>query len=217
MSENGERAKAYLAEQAALCERFRQMLAPLFTNMLAKAREGMAPEEKLRRRPNVSLRLIADGQPLAKLLVLPSWDSRDKTMDCERLDVELMVEDAARINDTEAKQWRKQIDLRINPPYHSHPLYRGPRLTRYWPKSAEADVRRVVDTIRSFVENPRGVLARARDNCCICGKPLIDELSRSRGIGPVCIDLARFDWFKTERTICEPEGTLFELAEACGT
>jgi hypothetical protein len=57
-------------------------------------------------------------------------------------------------------------------------------------KSAEEDARRVVGTIREFLDDSRTVLARGYDHCCICGRGLTDELSRSRGIGPECIQKA---------------------------
>jgi hypothetical protein len=57
-------------------------------------------------------------------------------------------------------------------------------------KSALDDARRVVETMRDFLDDSRAVLARSCGHCCICGRGLADELSRSRGIGPECIKSA---------------------------
>lgn len=44
-----------------------------------------------------------------------------------------------------------------------------------------------VDIVKEFVLFPWLILGRSKDNCCCCGKPLMDETSRSRGVGPECL------------------------------
>jgi hypothetical protein len=62
----------------------------------------------------------------------------------------------------------------------------GVQLWRYSVANAE-DIARAVGTIQDFLTDHLAVLARSHDNCCVCGRALTDELSRSRGIGPECI------------------------------
>src|SRR5262249_43717595 len=57
-------------------------------------------------------------------------------------------------------------------------------------KTAADDARRIIQTIRDFLDDSRAVLARSSDHCCVCGRGLTDELSRSRGIGPECFKRA---------------------------
>jgi Family of unknown function (DUF6011) len=45
----------------------------------------------------------------------------------------------------------------------------------------------VLQAMEDFLENAPAVFARSHDHCCCCGKHLTDTLSRSRGIGPECI------------------------------
>jgi hypothetical protein len=41
------------------------------------------------------------------------------------------------------------------------------------------------------------VFARSHDSCCVCGRHLTDEQSRSRGIGPECIKTVDFFLYLT--------------------
>jgi hypothetical protein len=195
---------AYLLANAGLIEVFRAGLQPLFEHMQVKAKEGLVPGQTLRRRPNVGLRLIADGCPLAKLIVLPYWSSRRKHLDCSRLAVELLTEETRRTNTGDAaKKWQKQITLAVSPEKAAAGLIRP---------SAEADAGRVVETMASFLRDHKAVLARSRDNCAICGRGLSDELSRSRGIGPECIRVAPYFEYLTSRSIIQPEAASPEPA-----
>jgi hypothetical protein len=53
--------------------------------------------------------------------------------------------------------------------------------------SAPRDAARLVETIHDFLDDAAAVFARSHDHCCICGRGLTDEVSRSRGIGPECV------------------------------
>jgi hypothetical protein len=62
-----------------------------------------------------------------------------------------------------------------------------------------------LQTIADYLADPATVFARSHGHCCICGRSLTDELSRSRGIGPECIKITPYMLFRTERSIVEPE------------
>src|SRR4051794_30203026 len=67
----GEQIQKLVAGHGEVFCRFREVADPIFEAML----EG---ETKFTRRPNVSLRLPAQGDPLARVLVRPGWDRRKK-------------------------------------------------------------------------------------------------------------------------------------------
>ena len=43
------------------------------------------------------------------------------------------------------------------------------------------------ETTKDFIFQPWLVFGRGKDRCCICSKPLTDEISRGRGVGPECL------------------------------
>ena len=47
--------------------------------------------------------------------------------------------------------------------------------------------RALIQASKAFVDDPRSIVQRNKDNCCCCGKPLRDEISRARGVGPECL------------------------------
>jgi hypothetical protein len=152
-----------------------------------------------KRKPNISLRLIADGDPPAKLIVLPYWSAHGKYVHHHFLRWELLVEEDVKTPQGPAKRWQRRGNAIL--------AESVPKMATIY-ATAEDDARRVVATVRSFIEDARAVLARSCDNCCICGRALTDELSRSRGIGPECLhktaDGSILGWF-TDRSIVEPE------------
>jgi hypothetical protein len=209
------RADAVLAGNADLLEHFRVTLWGLFRPMVQKAAAleserhrvvmriyfGKRPDgTSFKRKPNISLRLIADGAPPAKLIVLPYWSAHGKYVHHQRLAWELLVELDVKTPKGPAKNWRKSGNGLLSPET-------APRMGTIYP-TAEEDARRVVATVRSFLEDAKAVLARSRDNCCICGRALTDELSRSRGIGPECIEKTGGGFimgWRTQESIIEPE------------
>jgi len=185
-----QQADAYLLDHAAITERFRLALRPLFDAMWAKTKKPVL------RRPNISLRLIADGDPLAKLIVLPYWLDYRKEVDCERLYCELVVEGTVTTKVGEAKKWTRQVTCSADP---------GTMTSGQIRPSVAEDLRRVIETMDSFLLDKKAVLARSHDHCCACGRCLTDELSRSRGIGPECIQLAEFAVWLTPQSVIQPE------------
>jgi hypothetical protein len=167
-----------LEENAPLLQSFRSKVASLFRIML----EDSKPPFK--RKPPISLRLICDGDPPAKLIVHPQWDRYDKTTNPEFVCCELLQERFRTVGGQRVKQFGEQLAFNIGdkPQYLNH----RPRVGLMY-ETGELDARRAIKIIREFVDDHRVVFARSHDHCCICGKGLTDELSRSRGIGPECI------------------------------
>ena len=171
-----KQADNYLSKYATVVEQFGALVTPLFEQMWERT------TKPIQRRPNISLRLIAEGEPKAKLITLPLLRVYygQKTLDCGVLFGELMVEWTQTIGGVEAKKWTKQL---------TYSLHDEPAVSLIRPSVLD-DLRRVVETMRQFVADPRVVLARCHDNFAICGRSLVDEVSRARGIGPECIRLA---------------------------
>jgi uncharacterized protein (TIGR02996 family) len=169
-------SEALLADSAEVLEAFRVSLTALFAPLEVAARRRAAGP--LRRRPPISLRLIAEGEPPAKLVVLPHATvygrrgQRAVRLDCARMDCDLVDTDSA---------GKSHVRLRVGlSPCAAHISWE--RLV-----GAADDARRVVETVRDFITDRRAVLARCHDHCCVCGRGLTDELSRGRGIGPECV------------------------------
>jgi hypothetical protein len=127
-----------------------------------------------RRRPNMSLTLIPDGSPPAKVAVYPGWDRRARRLMPDRVRVEVVVE---RVSVCGLPQPTTEIALQL-----MENSARWTRLSRWSPEALQ----RLLPTIAAFLADPPAVFARSADHCCICGKGLSDEVSRVRGIGPEC-------------------------------
>jgi hypothetical protein len=151
---------------------FRTKVAKLFEAMLQGTK---AP---FKRPPIARLRLICEGEPPAKLIIHPAWNSHAKTVDLSRIECELLQEDGGIVRGERARLFSNRVDFRVEVPW---PRIGGMRQT------AKTDLLRALDTIRSFLDDHHAVLVRSHDHCCCCGRGLTDELSRSRGIGPECI------------------------------
>jgi hypothetical protein len=193
-------AAAVPQEAAVPLGEFRELMEKLFTGMAAE-RGG-----EFRRKPNISLRLIADGLPAVKLIALPHWCAHSKRLQCGLVRCELLVErELTSAGGQVGKNRQQQIVVSLRPERVDLKRYR---------RSAEEDVHRVVQTIRSFLSDRRAVLARSHDNCCVCGRALTDELSRSRGIGPECIKVAPFLLFLNGPSIIVAEQPSAALADA---
>jgi Family of unknown function (DUF6011) len=166
------RVDASLQNNADLLERFRDTVAGLFAVMA----EGRA----FKRRPNISLRLIADGGPPAKLVTVPLWSRFKKEVNCQALRCELLKEQDVQTPGGPAKN-RDQCAA------FSVPVGGKTRANLICLRTGVEDYARVLSTIRNFLDDRRGVLARSHDHCCICGRALTDGMSMARGIGPECI------------------------------
>jgi hypothetical protein len=194
-------AEGYLRDEAATLAAFRDRLTLLFDAM-------RRDKEPFRRRPNISLRLIAEGEPLAKVIVLPHvrHDPTGGYLVPSEHTVELMEQEAIRVKGEDAIRFRKKLFFRSS-------AATAPTLKLLY-RSAPDDARRIVGTIREFLEDSRVVLARGCDHCAICGRGLTDELSRSRGIGPECIKVAPFLFFAAAVGPNAPDFIVPEAVEA---
>lgn len=168
-------------------DQFSERVGALFREKL----EALQTESTvLFRKPAISLRLIVAGDPAAKLIVMPHWIRPTGVLGgrllCDLLTLELWTESPVMTAKGPGVQLRRKLTVRNRNGGMGWLV--GSIFT-----SAEADALRVVDTLRDFVTDARAVLARNRANCCVCGRALTDELSRSRGVGPECVK--GLEWF----------------------
>jgi hypothetical protein len=188
-----KRANIYLTGHVEVLERFRDTAEGIFRPMWDKVREERSP---VIRRPNISLRLIASGDPAAKLLVLPHW-SKSKGgghLYCHHLHLEFLTETAVHTPEGDALSWSKRLAFDILPKcflaFSLPDMRQVPpdvfRLKRIGTNVIE-EMRRSVAVLDDFLTDRRQVFARSHDNCCVCGRSLADEQSKSRGIGPECV------------------------------
>jgi hypothetical protein len=146
-------------------------------------------DEPYKRRPNISLRLLCADNPPGKVIVLPALRGhrKDIYLNCSSQRLELLEEEDVTTSKGPAKKFSQKLCVCISPD--------GAAITLL-SMTGFNDVRRLVATITDFLDNPAAVLARSHDRCCICGRKLTDELSRSRGIGPECIQKIDFGFFQ---------------------
>jgi hypothetical protein len=121
------------------------------------------------RRPVCGLTLqVVDG----KVVLRPGWDARKKWIDTRDLagDVWLPAPETGQPHRAWSFVWANG------------------RMGRHRFNLSQADpLATLVQLLRDWRENPRAVLARSTDHCCVCGRVLTDPVSRGRGIGPECI------------------------------
>jgi hypothetical protein len=181
-------ANTYLTSQGEVGERFRVAVGQLLRGRWEKMREAIPVADRTRR-PNVSLRLIADGQPAAKLIVLPRWVRSSNAVDFDRLDLELFTE--APYPGREGVKLTRQASVVLNPPDSlvrsiSGGVFPDVFHTGLIRPSVMGDLQRVLGVMADFLADGRALLARSHGHCSLCGRALTDEVSRARGVGPEC-------------------------------
>jgi hypothetical protein len=145
------------------------------------------------RRPNISLALVDAGPPLLRVALRPFWHKRGgvKVMDAGETTAEVLVSrlrwvSAATGEPAEAVAEHKELAAAL-----SHAPRRGRRqahATRWSLWYGVAAAGRLVRLAGDFLANPAAVAARSADRCSICRRRLTDEVSRSRGVGPECLE-----------------------------
>jgi hypothetical protein len=94
-----QKVNDHIGVEAAVLARFASMVQELFKEMIARINRGEEPgirtdtTLRFKRKPNVSLRLIADGEPPAKLITMPYWSRHSGKLSCDVLTCELLTEE----------------------------------------------------------------------------------------------------------------------------
>jgi hypothetical protein len=167
---------ATLAGHAALLERLRLRVEPFFSQAVAgKVFEG--------RRPSLALRVCALGEPAGRLAIYPHFLHNHTVLELVggKVHVEFL---AAASKDPGTLAFSKRLGFLLG--------NGTPRVGSYYPKTVAEDLRRLFETAAAFLEDPLAAFARSSNNCCICGRGLSDAQSRSRGIGPECLQKCGF-------------------------
>ncbi len=116
------------------------------------------------RRPNLGLRLPGESCVIS---VRPSWSWTHKQLDCEKVLVECITDD-------------KLLSITLKPG-------ELPRYSQISLRYGDVALERLLQVVRTFVKEPKRAFTGGQDFCCICGRRLTDEASRTRGIGPECL------------------------------
>jgi hypothetical protein len=174
-------ADTVLQRHAPILEALRGRLTGFFD---ASRRDA----EPFRRRPNISLRLYAEGGPLAKVIVLPRvrhGPDGGYLVPAEHT-LELLILQEFVECETAGRSRRTELNFLRNLTISSRPDHR-PYIAKTIRKTAVDDVRRIVAVASDFLTDARAVLGRSLSYCCLCGRHLTDETSCSRGVGPECL------------------------------
>jgi hypothetical protein len=181
-------------EWRALCEQKRAEIAttlaehgPLFEQLQGRVEpfweHAVIGKVYERRRPPLGLRILALGEPAARVALYPHWLNNHGLMELVRgkVHVEFLV--------MTLRYSGKLVPVKRL----GFALGNGePRIDRYYPKSISEDLGRMLEAVVAFVSDPLAAFRRSSNHCCICGKPLTDGTSRSRGIGPECLSKTTF-------------------------
>jgi hypothetical protein len=181
-------------EWRAFCEQKRAEIAttlaehgPLFQQLQGRVEpfweHAVIGKVYERRRPPLGLRIPALGEPAARVAIYPHWLNNHGLMELVRgkVHVEFLI-------------MRLRFSGKLAPDKRlGFALGNGePRIDRYYPGTITDDLGRMVEAITDFVKDPLAAFRRSSGHCCICGKPLTDGMSRSRGIGPECLQKTSF-------------------------
>jgi hypothetical protein len=199
-------AERYGAIEQAIAERLQerhQLFQALREKVAAFAdREGEG--RTFLRRPPIGFRLPAEDLPPGHVAVTPRWlkgNVRRKVpgrLVTSEVDLELVETRMKVFGDGRPT---REMSLRVTAT--------GCVARRYYPSHWGACLGRIVLTVEQFLQEPFIVFARSSDACCVCGRGLSDQLSRSRGVGPECLRGAL--WF---RDLVEQDDKLTAMFEA---
>jgi Family of unknown function (DUF6011) len=187
---NGSRklkAKERREQWDQLCQRFDELMkehSESIGSLCLAAAEFFANEaadQVYQRKPSLAVRLIAEGEPPAKLVISPCWhqsykrSEKEVSLDRGAVHLELIVE-------------RLQSGNKVIPSCEIAFTYRAGAfiLTRVSFKWWEESLLSMAKTAKRFLADPSAGYAHSSNNCCICGRTLTDAQSRARGIGPEC-------------------------------
>lgn len=167
-------ADARQAEFAAATESLQAHLGDIAADFgaLAAGYFGALTEGKCYSRApaNVCFRLWMPGEPAARVDIYPAWDRVRRELSKDITIVEMIVQ-------REPKR-RSELTLLIRAD--------GFELRRCYTRWLNEHLARLRPLLESFTADPLRAFTFADAHCSICGRALVDELSRARGVGPEC-------------------------------
>jgi hypothetical protein len=169
--------------KAALTEN-NDLLALFYERCVGFFEERTSECQGRKRQPSYALRLIMPGHPFARMVIKAEWVRRERRLDSGTLTIDVIWDQA---------EHGLCLDL-----YRSLRLCLmrdSFRLHQCWSSDRGVQsTQRLLATVRDFLDEPQKVFGLSQDNCCVCGKDLLDDHSRARGIGPDC--LKKSEWLK---------------------
>jgi hypothetical protein len=162
-----------LAESRYRLEAFRATMTDFFSHQT----EG----KQYKRQPaHLGLRLPLPGEPKGLLVVKPSWDRREKGLQTDTIEVEILVENGFTDDLWMAGGYRPTaVKLRLEP---------GEAKPTRWSRAAESALDRLDAVIIDLQTDAATALAGdlVCEHCRNCGRKLTDGHSMMRGYGPEC-------------------------------
>jgi hypothetical protein len=133
-----------------------------------------------KRRPALSITLPAEGNPTARLSVVPRWIRKGRRRGGQ-LDPSVIYADLLVERHCIAGQVYRWVEVGLT--LEADAVNCGWR-SMQWGIDA---LRRLAATVDAFLASPQESFAQSADHCCICRRALTDGQSRARGIGPKCL------------------------------
>jgi Family of unknown function (DUF6011) len=162
-----------LADSRDRLESFRATMADFFAHQT----EG----KQYKRQPtHLGLRLPLSGEPKGLLVVKPSWNRREKGLQADTIEVEILVEDGFTDD-----LWRVG---RFRPTAVKLQLEAGEAKPTRWSRSCGPALDRLGSIIVDLQTDAATTLAGdlVCERCRNCGRTLTDGHSMMRGYGPEC-------------------------------
>lgn len=155
-----------------LLERFRVTCSELFELQVDRK------EKPFSRKPPIGLRFRLASDKL--LVCSPNFHYASKQVLCGSQTVELIRQERKECAGKEMFRPVKQMIIGLTE--------ERIRLQRWFRSSLADDSLLVLTGIERFIQSPCDLL-QDMSHCAICGRALTDGLSRSRGVGPECIEV----------------------------
>ena len=148
-------------------------------------------DKTFKRRPSLALRFVGDG---FVAVVKPNWNSKTKTINSSWLAFEYQTETDGTMTVRDCGGYISADDVRLthfrlfcsSDDYLSMPEHKQPEIRKQSIELAIEKTAKVRALFSQFAVDPYAVAKQSENECLCCGRPLTDEVSRARGIGPEC-------------------------------
>jgi hypothetical protein len=131
-----------------------------------------------KRKPSVGIRFKIDDDHM--LVCTPNFIAGRKTVEPDTVLVELITQERLTRNGETYFRPKQKMKLRLT--------QCCAEFRRWYRNSQVDDSISIMLGMKRFVNSPEQAFSD-RDHCALCGRQLIDGQSRSRGIGPECIQV----------------------------
>lgn len=171
----------------SLLDSFRAECAELFR--LQAERKG----QSFNRKPPIGIRFQVGSNAMA--VCAPRFNYQSKAVLCDSQVLELITQQTVERDGDKFYRPTKRLAFRLS--------LQGPSLARWFRSTVADDALTLLTGLKRFMESPAAQL-EGRTHCAICGRILNDGHSKSRGVGPECIEVvSRWPFYSNHSALPE--------------